>query len=208
MGVSGRRRTAGPLLALLLIGAARATAQEERQQWSGSVAAFLTVVDDLAFVLPVAAVDRGPLHLEARYNYEDLGAFSGWVGWNVDLEGALAVRLTPMVGGIVGSFTALAPGFELTLEWRSLSFYSETELALPLDDGDPFLFTWSSVRWQPHKLVVLGASGQSLEAAGTERLIDLGPMIGLSIGPVGAEVYWFNPGTSDAFMFFGATFSF
>src|SRR5258707_247180 len=35
------------------------------------------------YVTAIAAADRGPLHFEARYNYESIGARSAFVGWTL-----------------------------------------------------------------------------------------------------------------------------
>jgi hypothetical protein len=206
--VTGRRRALGLLLALALAGAIRADAQGERPPWTGVAAAYVNAIDDLVFVLPIATVDRDWLHLEARYNYEDLGAVSGWVGYNLGWDGAVSFTLTPMLGIVLGSLDGIAPGAEWTLGWRRLELYSEVELVVPLDDGDPFAFTWSSLRWQASERLALGVSGQRLESTGTDRLVDVGPMVALQLGRLGIEGYWFNPVSDDAFIAVGATFSF
>src|SRR4051812_5021657 len=47
----------------------------------------------------IAAADHGPLHLEARYNYESIGARSAYVGWAFSGGDALTWQVTPIVGG-------------------------------------------------------------------------------------------------------------
>src|SRR6188768_215223 len=51
--------------------------------WSYSAAAYTYFVpDDRDYFQPTITADRGPLHFEARYNYEGLDSGSAWVGYN------------------------------------------------------------------------------------------------------------------------------
>ena len=67
---------------------------------------------------PTVTADRGRLHLEARYNYEDLDTGSVWAGYNLKGGGDLAWELTPMVGGIFGATRGVAPGYRGSLGWK------------------------------------------------------------------------------------------
>ena len=54
------------------------------EQWTFGAAAYSYFVpDDRDFVQPTVTADRGALHLEARYNYEDRETGSAWVGYNL-----------------------------------------------------------------------------------------------------------------------------
>ncbi len=50
-------------------------------------------------VTSILYADRGPLHLEARYNYEDLQTLSVFGGWTFasEEEGAPSAAVTPML---------------------------------------------------------------------------------------------------------------
>ncbi len=61
------------------------------------------------------------LHLEARYNYEGIDTGSVWVGWNFGFGDELRLDATLMAGGIFGDFNGAAPGYELTIAWKSLA---------------------------------------------------------------------------------------
>ena len=51
--------------------------------WEFAVTAYPTVVrGGENYTSAIAIADRGALHLEARYNYESIGARSAFVGWN------------------------------------------------------------------------------------------------------------------------------
>ncbi|MCZ7612060.1 MAG: hypothetical protein M5T52_00525 [Ignavibacteriaceae bacterium] len=50
-------------------------------EWKFSAEADFYFTDPFNF-LPIFIANKENLHLEARYNYEDLKTFSGWVGYN------------------------------------------------------------------------------------------------------------------------------
>ena len=66
--------------------------------------------------------DRGPLHLEARVNYESVGARSAFVGWTFSGGETLTWELTPLLGGAWGTTKAFVPGLEARLGWRQFDF--------------------------------------------------------------------------------------
>ena len=81
--------------------------------WEFGLAPTPTVVRDgenYTSAIAVAA-DRGPLHLEARYNYQSMGARSAFAGWTFSSEEAMTWELTPLLGAAWGTTQALCqPG--------------------------------------------------------------------------------------------------
>ena len=86
--------------------------------------------DSRDYVNPTFTADHQWLHLEARYNYEALDTGSLWVGYNLSFGHSLLLDVTPMLGGVFGDLTGVAPGYELSLSWRRLSL---STLLLHLD---------------------------------------------------------------------------
>ena len=94
------------------------THEPVEKAWSFSVSAYTYIVpDSREYVQPTFAADRGWLHLEARYNYEALDTGSAWVGYNFSGGEKLAWEFTPLLGGVFGDTTGVAPGYEATLSW-------------------------------------------------------------------------------------------
>src|SRR5262245_7860111 len=94
-------------LALLLpsAGSARAGA------WAFGTSAFVfDPPDDDAFVSPIVEADRGVLHLEARYNYEDLKTGSAFIGRTFEFGTEVSGTVVPMIGLVLGRTDAVAPG--------------------------------------------------------------------------------------------------
>ena len=75
-------------------------AAPEDSSWEFALTAYPTVVrggDN--YTSAIATADRGPLHLEARYNYESVGARSASIGWNLSGGETIKWELTPLLGG-------------------------------------------------------------------------------------------------------------
>src|SRR5688572_22811586 len=85
---------------------------------------------------PIVYANRGAVHLEARYNYEDLETLSLFAGWTVSLEGEVEADFTPLLGAAFGETSGIAPALEVDLGWRRLAWYAETEYLFDLDDRD------------------------------------------------------------------------
>jgi len=202
------RRAGAALLAGILVLSDRAAAQESRPAWAFSASAYLYADADPDFLLPVVTADRGALHLEGRYNYEDLETVSAWVGWTLERGESVHLAVTPMVGGAVGRTDGVAPGVELTLGWKSLELYSESELLVPLDGQDAYFYTWTQATWSPLAWLGVGVSGQRLRSPDSALVIDRGPMATVQLGPVSLQAFFYNPFSDDAFAVLGASVGF
>ena len=74
------RLLAATLLAVLPL-AAPAQEATGTPTWSVAAEAYQYFHPDGNFLLPILRADRGPLHLEARWHYEDAKTLSAWAGW-------------------------------------------------------------------------------------------------------------------------------
>jgi hypothetical protein len=102
------------------------------------------------FGQPVITADRERLHLETRYNYEDLNTGSVWAGVNFSGGKTVEWEITPMVGGVIGDTDGVAPGYRGSVTWRRLEFYSEGEYVFDAhDSADSYFYNWSELSWAP-----------------------------------------------------------
>src|SRR5262245_23060563 len=84
-------------------GATASQASSQGDAWSlRASAATYVLPDDDDYVQPTFTADRGALHVEARYNYEDRHSVSGFVGWNLHFGETVTFELTPMFGAVAG----------------------------------------------------------------------------------------------------------
>ncbi len=104
--------------------------------------------DDL--VMAVARADRGTLHLEARYNYEDRRTASVFAGWNFAAGETFTIELTPMAGIAFGNTRGIIPALEMSLGYGPLDLYAEGEYLFDLRDKEGnFAYTWLELGFTP-----------------------------------------------------------
>lgn len=188
----------------------RRVAPASKSSWEFGITAYPTFVrGGENYTSAIAVADRGPLHLEARYNYESVGARSAFVGWTFSGGESLTWELTPLLGGAWGTTRAFVPALEGSLGWRQFDFYLEGEYVR--DSGeqtDSYWYAWTELGFRPAEWLRFGVAGQRTRAYGGERDIQRGPFAQLTWRSVTVGGYWFNPGSSDQVFVgsIGATF--
>ena len=166
--------------------------------WSFDASALTYFVpDDNDFVVPVVMADRGWLHLEARYNYENFRTASVWCGYNVSVGEKLALDFTAMVGGVFGDTAGIAPGYRLSLRYWKVELASESEYVIDSrDSADSFFYTWSELSVSPAEWVRAGVVVQRTRLYGGDRDVQRGFLVGFSWKKAYATAYLFNPDLS------------
>ncbi|MCW5591400.1 MAG: hypothetical protein KIS74_04845 [Burkholderiales bacterium] len=176
----------------------RRASRPERPDWEFALTAYPTKVrngDDTTSA--IAAADRGPLHLEARYGYETKDSRSAFVGWTFSGGETVTWELTPLVGGAWGPLRAFVPGFEASLAWGKIDLYVEAEFVRDrLESSDNYNYAWSELGFKALEWLRIGAVGQRTRAYGGEREFQRGPFVQVAKGPVTLGAYWFNPGSA------------
>ena len=149
-----------------LAGATTSTApalseEVDEKAWSFSASASTYIVpDDQEYVQPTFSADRGWLHLEARYNYENLETGSAWVGYNFSGGKKLEWEFTPMLGGVFGNTTGIAPGYKLSLTYWKFEFSSEGEWVFDTGNSEGnFFYNWSELSISPVDWFRFGSGG-------------------------------------------------
>jgi len=167
--------------------------------WSFSASAYTYVVpDSREYVQPTFTADRDWLHLEARYNYEDLETGSAWVGYNFGGGEKLAWELTPMLGGVFGETTGFAPGYKGSLSWWKLELYSEGEYVIdPGDSSGSFFYNWSELTLAPVDWFRFGLVTQRTRAYEADREVQRGLLAGFSYKSVSLTAHVFNLDESE-----------
>ena len=169
---------------------------------------FYQVVDDRNYAQPTVTADRDRLHLEARYNYEDLDTGSVWFGYNMSGGETLSWELTPLLGGVFGATDGVAPGYKGALSWRSLEFYSEGEYVFTGAAEDRFFYNWSELTVSPVEWWRIGLVTQRTRAYETEREIQRGLLVGFSYKSLTTAIHVFNPDDTHPVVVFSASLAF
>lgn len=152
------------------------------------------------YLLPILTADRGRLHLEARYNYEDRKTASVWGGWRFGWEGEVSGEVIPMGGIVFGSTSGMAPGLEVDVSWWKLEFYSELEYLFLFDDpSGNYLYAWSTLTVAPNDWLTVGLVGQRSRVVESGLDIERGVLIGGWYDRFGLTYHWVNPFTDDVY---------
>jgi hypothetical protein len=179
--------------------AGRRASSPAKPDWEFALTAYPTQVRDGGhYTSAIAAADRGPLHVEARYGYEAMDSRSAFAGWTFSGGDALAWELTPLVGGGWGTVQAFIPGVEASLAWGRLDFYIEAEFVRDRhESAASYDYAWSELGFKALEWLRIGAVGQRTRAYGGDRQYQRGPFAQARLGPVAVGAYWFNPGSGD-----------
>jgi len=150
------------------------------------------------FVNPTITADHSWLHLEARYNYENLKTGSVWTGYNFSFGDKLKLDLTPMIGGVVGRTAGVAPGYEGTLTFRKLELSTQGEYVIDATDRSAsFFYDWSELSYSPVEGLRAGMVVQRTKVYGTSFEVQRGFLVGLSHKRVDFTAYVFNIGWTE-----------
>lgn len=173
--------------------------EADRNAWSCSAAMYGYVIpDDQSYFSATFRADRNWAHLEARYNYEDRKTGSVWLGYNLSFGEKLVLDATPMVGGIFGNTTGVAPGYLFTLSYKKISLYSEGEFVFDSkNSGRNFFYNWSELTYSPTDWFRAGLVSQRTRAYQTPLDVQRGLFAGFSYGKVDFTTYVFNVGWTD-----------
>jgi hypothetical protein len=200
----GNRRLAILCAGLLAVGVSAQNAtgssptiqtEQPATDWSFSASAYTYILPNGSdYVQPTITVDRRWLHLEARYNYEDRETGSVWVGYNFSFGEKLSLDLTPMLGGVFGNTTGIAPGLRGSLKWWRLELYGEGEYVFNTSERDnSFFYFWSEFTLSPVDWLRAGLVAQRTRAYETELDIQRGFLVGLRYKQVEVAGHVFNP---------------
>lgn len=181
-------------------GGQNADAAQPRWSVHASAAAYF-IPDDDDYVQPTVTADRGALHLESRYQYEDRRSLSAFAGWNLEFGDTVKFEVTPMLGGVFGRTDGVIPALELGVTWQRLEFSTEGEYVIDLGDtSNRFLYNWSELSVWAAEWLRAGIVTQRTRVYDTPRDIQRGLLVGVAASRVDGAFYVFNPGADDQFV--------
>ena len=166
---------------------------------------------------PNFTADYDRLHLEARYNYEALKTGSVWLGYNFphfSVGKELDFEVTPMLGGVLGDITGVAPGYWIQITCGNIKASTQGEYFF--DAGNKsrnFFYSWSELSASPPKVdwFRAGLVIERTQASGNSD-VRRGPLIGfkrkIKNKNVELTTYWLAPGSRDATFAFAVAIEF
>lgn len=172
----------------------------EENLWEFTAEDTTYIIPDESYSNPVFSADKNYLHLEARYNYEDLDTTSLFAGYNFHTGDQLELNVTPIIGGVFGNSNGVAPGFLFELNYKKLNISSEGEYFFSSDDKEfNFFYSWSEISYSPVEWIWFGIAGQRTRAYQTDLEIQRGLLVGVGVGNFSITGYLMNIGWDDVF---------
>jgi hypothetical protein len=190
--------------------AAGAAPEAPGATWSAAVDVYAYFVPDGDdFLQPTVTADRGRLHLEARYNYEDFNTGSLWIGYNFSVDGDVTLVFTPMIAAVVGDTDGVAPGLNLVVDWWKLAFLSQSEYVIDASDSaNSFLYTWTELAFWPLDWIGAGVVVQRTKVADLDFEAEPGVLLGFAWNNLSVTAYGFGLDESNQTVVVGAGLSF
>ena len=179
----------------IVSGASRPAATPRPKAWSIlALSNIYLLPEERDFALVSLSADRNRLHLEGRYNYEDLETGSLWLGANFGGGTTLEWEFSPLAGAAFGQTRGLAAGYRGSLTWRKLALNSESEYLIDATDAsDNFFYNWSEASFSPVEPLQIGVVLQRTRVYQSDREIQRGLLIGYSYKGASLTAYLFNP---------------
>ncbi|HEY6504627.1 MAG TPA: hypothetical protein VIZ28_11680 [Chitinophagaceae bacterium] len=145
--------------------------------------------------------DHKALHLEARYNYEDVNTASVFGGYRIETGHKLMLTLVPMIGIVFGNTDGIVPGLETSLAWKKFDFYAEGEYVIDLNgEENNFFYTWTELAITPFKNFRTGISANRTRLYQSGLDLQRGVFAQYSFWKLTAGVHYFNPFTDSEFV--------
>jgi hypothetical protein len=149
------------------------------------------------------------LHLEARYNYEAIKTGSLWLGYNFSFGKKLVLDATPMLGGVLGDITGMAPGYTLSLSYEQIEFFTQGEYFFDAGTrSGNFFYSWSELSYAPVTWFRAGIVIDRTKALGSNFEVRRGPLVGFRYKKVDFTTYWLSPGSLDSTFIFSVALNF
>jgi hypothetical protein len=173
---------------------------EEENPWEFTAEVDTYVITDESYASPTFSADKNRLHLEARYNNEDLDTTSVYGGYNFYTGETLQLRLTPMFGGVVGNSNGAATMLIFEMNYKKLNISIEPEYFFSSDEKDSnFFYSWSEISYSPRDWIWFGIAGQRTRVYKTELEIQRGFLVGVGVGNFSVTGYVMNVFFDDVF---------
>ena len=164
-------------------------------------ASYYAMRDEPDFGVYVAALQRGPLRLEARHNYEAKSATSVFAGYAWSGDEDIAWSVTPMLGGLFGSARGVVPAVEASVAWRTLNLYVEAEYVHDLNDTSAsYFYAWTELGWRPVERIRIGLVGQRTRIVANDRDFQHGVFGQVTLGKATIGLYGFNPESASRYV--------
>ena len=195
---------------LPFIAYAQDTKDSSEKKWDVSAAAYYYFIQgEEMHPTIIGCADYKSLHLEARYNYEDINTASIFAGWTFGKDGKFSYSVTPMAGIAAGNSNGVLPGLECSATYSIINFYTENEYMLDFKGKENnFFYSWTQLSANTFKNMQAGVLTESLRWFKTKFDVQRGIYAEYSPGNFTFDIYGFNLFTSSHFFMASVTYQF
>lgn len=185
-----------------LVAQADQSIPEQKEAWQYNAAINAYAFSDALIINPVITADWKALHLEGRYNYEDVQTASLFAGYTINAGKKFTMELTPMLGVALGQTDGIIPALELNLAYGAFNWYNESEYLLNTSGGDHFFYAWSEFTYYPLDWLMIGLATARTKLYETELTWQRGFGLGYVRDQWNVTGYLMNLGFDESFFYF------
>lgn len=154
----------------------------------------------------VGTADHKSLHLEGRYNYEDVNTISLFAGKKFSTGNKLQVEAIPMIGFSKGNTTGFTPAFEGTLAYKNWDAYFESEYMIDYKKRENnFFYNWLEIGVTSCNSVRTGFAIQHTQLYNIKPRIEPGAFMEYSFWKLTLDAYYLNPLTKNNYLLTAVT---
>jgi hypothetical protein len=158
----------------------------------------------------IAMFDRKWLHLEGRYNSEDIHMASFWGGYNFAGGRKFTYTITPMIGVMFGNGSGLLPGVGVALDWKKWTFTNETAIVLYSSSkkDERYIYTSNELDYAIDDIFYVGISLNRSKIYASPVELNAGIGGGFTVGKFTASAFIYDPFDIAPFGFISLSWSF
>jgi hypothetical protein len=149
-------------------------------------------------------VSKQGVYSEFRYNYEEAGAASIYVGKTFVTQGIIESSVTPAAGVVFGNYTGGSLALNTSFSYKSYSFCSQSQYTLCGGNRTRnFIYNWSDLYYQNLPWLYSGFTMQQTKNYNEEMKMEAGVLVGFTKNKWTIPVYLFNPLSSKKYFIIG-----
>ena len=169
--------------------------------WKFSAWAEMFVLPDERDIFkPTFYARHNNLHLEGRYNYEDMNTTSLWAGRRFKFGKPLTFVFVPMAAVVFGNTNGMAPGLEMEIMYKKIDFYSESEHVFDFNAKENnFFYMYSELAVRPIQPVRTGMMVQRTKLFESDRELQRGVFAEYYFKRYRGGFFYFSPFSYDYF---------
>jgi hypothetical protein len=121
-----------------------------------------------------------------------------WLGYSFAAGKKLALNVTPMIGGVFGRTTGIAPGCEASLSYEKVQLSVSNEYVFDTTHkSGSFYYTWPQLTYSATNWLRVGLMAERTRDFQSSLNVQRGFLIGISRTKWESTVYIFNAGFTD-----------